>query len=131
MSNPVAGPPAPPLAEIGDTVVAKGAVISRSVCGCGARASEWRVAITASAAIAVPKTTGNIFFIDGRPCDGLDAPVASFSSIFLLPRVSVPFVAKPCKSSRINTCKSASKQTTLTPFRMNTYKKTGRGVGAE
>src|SRR5216684_5846985 len=27
---------------------------------------------------------------------------------------------------RINTCKSVSKQMTLTPFRMNTYEKTGR-----
>src|SRR5260370_36446290 len=31
-------------------------------------------------------------------------------------------------SFRINTCKSVSKQTTLTPFRMNTYEK-HRGVG--
>src|SRR6267154_838630 len=30
---------------------------------------------------------------------------------------------------RINTCKSASKQTTLSPFRMNTYEKTPRGGG--
>src|SRR5258708_2498301 len=32
-----------------------------------------------------------------------------------------------CNASpfRINTCKSVSKQTTLTPFRMNTYEKTG------
>ncbi len=30
---------------------------------------------------------------------------------------------------RINTCRSVSKQTTLTPFRMNTYEKTG-GWGA-
>ena len=28
---------------------------------------------------------------------------------------------------RINTCKSVSKQTTLTPFRMNTYEKRGEG----
>src|SRR5229473_6362295 len=28
---------------------------------------------------------------------------------------------------RINTCKSVSKQTTLTPFRMNTYEKPGGG----
>jgi hypothetical protein len=32
-------------------------------------------------------------------------------------------------SIRINTCKSVSKQMTLTPFRMNTYeKKGGEGV---
>src|SRR5260370_42355436 len=30
---------------------------------------------------------------------------------------------------RINTCKSVSKQTTLTPFRMNTYEKPGGGGG--
>src|SRR5712692_1467192 len=38
-----------------------------------------------------------------------------------------PFAQFWCNVSpfRINTCKSASKQTTLTPFRMNTYEKTG------
>ncbi len=36
---------------------------------------------------------------------------------------------RPPKLFRINTCKSLSKQTTLTPFRTYTYKKTGgRGV---
>src|SRR5258708_1671156 len=30
-------------------------------------------------------------------------------------------------SFRINTCKSVSKQMTLTPFRMNTYEKQGEG----
>jgi hypothetical protein len=35
----------------------------------------------------------------------------------------------PCKSFRIRTCKSVSKQTTSTPFGINTYKKQGgRGV---
>jgi hypothetical protein len=34
----------------------------------------------------------------------------------------------PLTLFRINTCKSVSKQRTLTPFRMNTYKKRGRGV---
>src|SRR5713226_4303153 len=40
-----------------------------------------------------------------------------------------PFAQFLCNVSpfRINTCKSASKQTTLTPFRMNTYEKTGGG----
>src|SRR6266849_301339 len=40
-----------------------------------------------------------------------------------------PFAQFWCNVSpfRINTCKSASKQTTLTPFRMNTYEKTGGG----
>ena len=37
----------------------------------------------------------------------------------------------PCKSFRINTCKSVSKQATLTSFRINTYKKPGgEGEGA-
>src|SRR5258708_8793807 len=36
-----------------------------------------------------------------------------------LPRVTYPF--------RISTCKSVSKQTTLTPFRINTYEKQGGG----
>ncbi len=33
----------------------------------------------------------------------------------------------PLTTFRINTCKSVSKQRTLTPFRMNTYKKQGEG----
>src|SRR5260370_291352 len=33
----------------------------------------------------------------------------------------------PCKSFRINTCKSVSKQRTLTVFRMNTCEKPGEG----
>ena len=33
----------------------------------------------------------------------------------------------PPMSFRMNTCKSVSKQTTLTPFRMNTYEKQGEG----
>src|SRR5260370_39074047 len=32
---------------------------------------------------------------------------------------------------RINTCKTVSKQRTLTPFRMSTYEKTGGGEGGE
>ena len=42
-------------------------------------------------------------------------------------------LAKDCKNIetattfRINTCKSVSKQTTLTTFRMNTYAKRGEG----
>jgi hypothetical protein len=35
------------------------------------------------------------------------------------------FHARVTYSFRINTCKSVSKQTTLNPFRMNTYEKTG------
>jgi hypothetical protein len=32
-----------------------------------------------------------------------------------------------CKLFRINTCESVSKQMTLSPFRINTYKKQGEG----
>src|SRR5713226_1805541 len=41
-----------------------------------------------------------------------------------------PFAQFWCNVSlfRINTCKSVSKQMTLTPFRMNTYEKTGGGL---
>ena len=35
--------------------------------------------------------------------------------------------ASPLSTFRMNTCKSVSKQRTLTPFRMNTYAKTGGG----
>src|SRR5713101_5376019 len=35
------------------------------------------------------------------------------------------------KPFKINTCKSVSKQTTLTSFRMNTYEKTGGGTSAD
>ena len=39
---------------------------------------------------------------------------------------SCSLAERPCiKLFRINTCKSLSKQTTLTPFRMNTYEKHG------
>jgi len=40
----------------------------------------------------------------------------------------LPTILAQSKPSRINTCKSASKQTTSTPFRINTYEKT-RGWG--
>src|SRR5260370_35689078 len=40
-----------------------------------------------------------------------------------LPQVTYSFT--------INTCKSVSKQTTLTPFRMNTYEKQGGGGGSK
>ncbi len=35
--------------------------------------------------------------------------------------------ASPLSTFRMNTCKSVSKQRTLSPFRMNTYAKTGGG----
>jgi len=37
--------------------------------------------------------------------------------------------ATPVSTFRMNTCKSVSKQRTLTTFRMNTYKKQGEGGG--
>ncbi len=47
-------------------------------------------------------------------------PAASFGVFRLTP-------SRPITSFRINTCKSVTKQTTLTIFRMNTYKKQGEG----
>src|SRR6266436_1889274 len=57
-----------------------------------------------------------------RPCrEPLgDVPGASRGH---LPQVTYSFT--------INTCKSVSKQTTLTPFRMNTYEKQGGGGGSK
>jgi len=40
-----------------------------------------------------------------------------------------PQFRPPPTPFRINTCKSVSKQTTLTPFRINTYEKQGEGGG--
>jgi hypothetical protein len=76
---------------------------------------------------------------------GIGYPLASSSSsasLFLLfPQITQMREIRPCEASplsfftvhgsrvtysfRINTCKSVSKQTTLTLFRMNTYEKTG------
>src|SRR5258708_38404529 len=39
----------------------------------------------------------------------------------------VPHLPRVTYSFRMNTCKSVSKQRTLTPFRMNTYEKQGGG----
>ena len=63
---------------------------------------------------------------DPRPLFGLPLTAACT----LLP-ISCPPNPLPCppKLFRISTCKSVSKQTTLTPFRMNTYEK-HRGEGA-
>ena len=47
-------------------------------------------------------------------------------SLHLCSRVS-QFPLRSCISFRINTCKSVSKQTTLTSFRINTCEKTGGG----
>jgi hypothetical protein len=49
------------------------------------------------------------------------SPCNSFTSF------SVCTIFVQYKFFRINTCKSVSKQMTLTPFRMNTYEKRGEG----
>jgi hypothetical protein len=52
-------------------------------------------------------------------------------STILRNRLSLIPDPRPLTSSiscRINTCKTVSKQTTLTPFRMNTYRKQGEGA---
>src|SRR6266849_4036668 len=55
--------------------------------------------------------------------------VASVSPMKCLPATHYPLTThSPLTTFRINTCKSVSKQRTLTPFRMNTYEK-HRGVG--
>src|SRR6202158_1527636 len=46
-------------------------------------------------------------------------------------RSSRRFLCPPLTTFRMNTCKSVSKQSTLTPFRMNTYAKRGEGGGQD
>jgi hypothetical protein len=57
--------------------------------------------------------------------------VASVSPVECLPATHYPLLTAhyPLTTFRINTCKSVSKQRTLTPSRINTYKKP-RGGGA-
>src|ERR1700682_1175497 len=71
---------------------------------------------------------------DSRPSDFRKPPdrslsVASVSPVECLP-AHYPLLTNrpPLTTFRINTCKSVSKQRTLTPFRMNTYEK-HRGGG--
>ena len=45
----------------------------------------------------------------------------------LKPSQKPPPLSAPLTTFRMNTCKSVSKQRTLSPFRMNTYAKTGEG----
>src|SRR5260370_3862535 len=59
------------------------------------------------------------------PITSHSAPLAALAST---KNSSFCTILVQCKFFRINTCKSVSKQRTLTPFRMNTYEKTG-GVG--
>ena len=66
-----------------------------------------------------------------RNC-GVDTPAWSGRpNLPTILRLPFPTILAHSKPSRINTCKSASKQTALTPFRINTYEKTrGGGRGA-
>src|ERR1700731_5495880 len=64
-----------------------------------------------------------------RPASALAPPTSAPSAnsvVNTLPSIHTPCDA-PLTTFRINTCKSVSKQTTLTPFRMNTYAKPGGG----
>src|SRR5713226_7689690 len=58
--------------------------------------------------------------------------VAAVSPVECLPDTHHPLLTthSPLTTFRINTCKSISKQRTLTPFRINTYAKQGEGGGA-
>ena len=55
--------------------------------------------------------------------------VSALSFVFALVRSSWRFLCPPLSTFRMNTCKSVSKQSTLTTFRMNTYAKQGEGGG--
>ena len=57
--------------------------------------------------------------------DDLCVSALSFAVAFV--RSSRRFLCPPLSTFRINTCKSVSKQRTLTIFRMNTYEKQGEG----
>jgi hypothetical protein len=75
-------------------------------------------------------TTSRLFFQNTRGGGTLafvcEIAVQSFS-VASVPQWQIPFLRK---SFRMNTCKSASKQTTLTPLRMNTCEKHGGGGAA-
>jgi hypothetical protein len=55
--------------------------------------------------------------------------VSALSFVFALVRSSLRFLCPSLSTFRMNTCKSVSKQSTLTIFRMNTYEKQGEGGG--
>jgi hypothetical protein len=57
------------------------------------------------------------------------ASKGALSFAFVLVRSSWRFLCPPLTTFRMNTCKSVSKQSTLTIFRMNTYEKQGEGGG--
>jgi hypothetical protein len=62
-----------------------------------------------------------------RQLSALRVSALSFSAAFARP--SRRFSCSPLTTFRMNTCKSVSKQSTLTIFRMNTYAKQGGGGG--
>ncbi len=74
------------------------------------------------------------------PSGSNGTPFISFNfiplrTLFLATDGYTPLPLADCRtrvtySFRINTCKSVSKQKTLTPFRMNTYEKQGEGGGS-
>src|ERR1700687_3996020 len=64
-----------------------------------------------------------------RQLSALCASALSFAVASI--RSSRRFLCPPLSTFRINTCKSVSKQSTLTPFRMNTYRKRGEGGGQD
>ena len=63
----------------------------------------------------------SIVYIDVDHCSAGDVPTATTPSLKFLHLLRV------CKPFRFNTCKSLSKQTTLTLIGINTYEKQGRG----
>src|SRR5713226_5260322 len=90
--------------------------------------------------LAVPGPLASQLRSDSRPSGRINSQLPCSQTIPVYPPrrgscLSRAHFAKGCKdtetatltTSRINTCKSVSKQRTLTPFRINTYKKTGEG----
>jgi hypothetical protein len=63
-----------------------------------------------------------------QPCRGGSPLSSSIPSNLTFQRSNFPTCQRSSNSFRMNTCKSVSKQTTLTHFRMNTYEKS-RGWG--
>ena len=87
------------------------------------------------ASLAVHGCLSPRFRSDSRASDfyykSADRPlsVAAVSPVECLPDTHHPLLTthSPLTTFRINTCKSVSKQRTLTPSRINTYKNTGEG----
>src|SRR5216684_28080 len=91
------------------------------------------------ASLAVHGCLSPRFRSDSRASDfyykSADRPlsVAAVSPVECLPDTHHPLLTthSPLTTFRINTCKSVSKQRTLTPSRINTYKNTGEGVSLQ